>query len=235
MESLKDELKNKLQPLYCKMLDNKTFNNVAVTCVQWGINFPKENGLMFVGKSINGWNTNETDANALFCETNPNRMFARNNQMEWIKKLEGNNPVYNTKKSAFWRVIKQIGIKSTGKEDWYSYAAWTNLYKIAPSNGGNPDTKLRKEQLESCQKILKTEIEILKPKYIIFCTSGWEKDFLWYLNGGSTSSLQEVRWSNKYESKLYKIMNITCITSLHPQGKPEKEHIKAILQLMDSK
>lgn len=235
-ESLKDPLEKSLYPLYEDMVKNNKYEKTSLFCMQWGKYFPEKNGLLFVGKAANGW-VKIKDINDV--KDAFNTVFARTDQMEWVKNLEGKkmnhhegDDDYNTKQSAFWRVVKNISKKYTKKDDWYSYVAWSNLYKISPETGGNPNMALRKKQLPDCREILKKEIEILKPKYVILFTSGWEKDFLWYLQNGQTSHLKKITWAGKYEAKLYKIKDVTYITSVHPQGKPEEEHIKTIMSLM---
>jgi uncharacterized protein YifE (UPF0438 family) len=63
-------------------------------------------------------------------------------------------------------------------------------------------------------------------------TSGWEKDFLKYLNHGETNNKIDERVWGKYKSKAYKIDERIFIVSKHPQGKKEAEHIRAITELI---
>lgn len=107
---------------------------------------------------------------------NPDRIFARNDQIEWVNNLSGNTKGYNTRKSAFWRLIKKVAI-TYYPDKWYSNNAWTNLYKIAPWKDCNPSRKLQNAQRKYCFELLKNEIEILSPKYVIMLTSGWEWPF----------------------------------------------------------
>jgi len=233
MDYLENTLKEKLLPLYSRMLGNNTYQNICSFCVQWGKNFPQKqnDGILFVGKAVNGWINNETDIEILFGNSEE-RIFNRKDQMEWVHNLERNFEGYNTRKSAFWRVIKGISSNFHSAKNWFSYIAWSNLCKIAPFTGGNPNDGLYYEQLEYCQEILLKEIEILSPKFVIFLTSGWEKDFLYYLNGNNqTKSIKKVSWCGN-ETKLYEIKGVYYITSVHPQGKPEAKHIETIIELM---
>ena len=158
MKISKKELKDSLLPLYDELLKGNSFEDVCTFCLQWGENFPvdKKTGILFVGKAVNGWIHDETDINVLFGETS-DRIFARSDQMEWVSRLEGDEK-YNTNKSAFWRVIKRVSQHYYPNEKWYSNVAWSNLCKIAPFKGGNPNDKLYYEQLKSCQKILSKEM-----------------------------------------------------------------------------
>ena len=232
METIEDKFKTALMPLYEKLLKDNTFENISTFCIQWGKYFPKEEktGILFIGKAINGWITDDTDINILFGDSEE-RIFAREDQMEWVHKKEGSNNRYNTKTSAFWRVIKQIS-QHYFPTEWYSYVAWSNLCKIAPSKGGNPNNKLYYEQLDSCRQILSKEIEILSPKAVVMLTSGWDKDFLYYLNDNiQPKSEMTLDWYG-YQTILYKIKGILYISSPHPQGKSEDKHIEAIIKLI---
>lgn len=234
MTILRDELKSSLLPLYKELLSGNTFDNVCTFCVQWGKNFPdkKNTGILFIGKAVNGWINDETDVNVLFGDSSK-KIFDICDQMEWVYNLEGNNDGYNTNKSSFWRVIKRISQKFYQNEEWYSYIAWSNLCKIAPFKGGNPNDMLYNEQLSSCQKILAKEIEIFSPKFVVMLTSGWENDFLYYLNGNiHTKSEEKLNWDD-YQTKLYKIKDTIYIASQHPQGKNEKKHIDVITNLIN--
>lgn len=232
MKNFQNELKEVLKPLYKKLLNEVTFEDICTFCVQWGPKFPKENntGLLFIGKAVNGWVNDETDVDVLFGDSD-NRVFDRKDQMVWVNNAEGGES-YNTKKSAFWRVVKRISAKYY-PEDWYTNIAWSNLCKIAPFSQGNPSDKLYYEQLESCQQILSREIEILSPKVVIMFTSGWEKDFLNYLNDNNELQSQStIEWDG-YKTQLYVIKGTKFIVSQHPQGKAEDKHVDAILNLID--
>lgn len=228
-----DELFKKLYPIYNKLFDENQLKNICTFCVQWGKNFPqKENtGILFVGKAVNGWITNETSVDKLFSYSNDEKIFNRLDQMTWVENLSGNNKGYNTRKSAFWRVVKKVSINFY-YQDWHSNIAWSNLYKIAPWSGGNPNKGLRNIQTLYCQDLLKKEIEVLSPKFVVMLTSGWENFFLKYLtNNIKIKELESIVWSG-YVTKLYKIDNVYYITSFHPQGKNEYEHVKAICDLI---
>lgn len=233
---MKEKLKEKLIPLYKEMLNvTPVDTGLSPFCLQWGQNYVRDNGILFVGKATNGWVTNNLDVIDLFDEENDERIFSRHDQMKWVESLEGSVDIYNTRKSAFWRVVKGISQHVFGNENWSSNIAWSNLYKLAPFEEGNPTETLKSIQLEYCREILKTEIEILNPKIVVFLTSGWENEFLYYLNNRQhTKSIEKIRWNdNLFEIKIYKIGGILFITSQHPQGKPESEHVKVITEIIN--
>ncbi len=233
MTTIEVELRTELKPLYKKLLNDNTFDDICSFCVQWGENFPleKHKGILFVGKAVNSWKNNETDVDVLFGDSD-DRIFNRDDQMQWVHDLEGSNDIYNTKKSAFWRVIKQVS-SCYFPSKWYSHVAWSNLCKLAPfSKGGNPNDTLYYEQLDSCQKILMKEIEILSPQAVVMLTSGWEKDFIFFLNDNTEPKSEiTIEWYG-YSTKLYRIKGVNYIVSQHPQGKGEDKHVDAIIELI---
>jgi len=233
---MKDILKIKLVPLYEKMLYSfSEKEELYPFCMQWGKHFPFEqgSGILFVGKATNGWAYPTTDIKKVFLESGEG-IFARNDQMEWVHSCESSINGYNSKKSAFWRVVKKVSQSLYGKEEWYSKVAWSNLYKMAPSSG-NPSGRIRNKQIEACKLILGEEINALSPKYVVFLTSGWENAFIKHLfNSCESKPIQQLHWGSGFTSKAYLIDGITYITSPHPQGKREDQHVDAINKLISA-
>lgn len=231
---MRDNIQTCLKPIYTELLSQLgSEKDIYPFCVQWGMNFfEKDNErILFVGKATNGWVTNSTDVEVLFGSSNK-RIFNRNDQMIWIDNLKGNQKGYDTKKSAFWRVILKTSENVLQKKDVTSRIAWSNLYKISYQKG-NPDEKLKEVQKECCKRILEQEIKALSPKYVVFLTSFWEKVFLKHLNNGvEPIPKKTIKWGSKYYSKSYKINDVTYIASQHPQGKKEVEHIKVLTALL---
>ena len=228
------ELKKEIFPIYKDLLSKNDFKDICTFAIQWGKEFPKEDnkGVLFVGKAVNGWITNDQNAENLFAIDNSERIFNRKDQIEWVNDLSGNTKGYNTKKSAFWRVIKNISYDLYA-DNWYKKIAWSNIYKIAPWNGGNPGSKMQRQQRLYCLEILKSEINILKPEYVIMLTSGWEWFFIQELKKqNELKEVSKVKWSG-YETTMFLKDNVKYIISHHPQGKKEQEHSKAIIELMN--
>ncbi len=240
-EEKKQELKEKLIPLYASLLKEVKSNekDLSPFCIQWGKSFPDQNnhGIIFVGKATNGSISDcsvDVEVDTLFNESFENRIFAKKVQMnQWKEFREGNNNGYNTKKSSFWRVIRGVTQSIYEQEKWSEEVAWSNLYKIAPSKRGNPSSQLRKTQLPLCVEILKVELETFQPQFVVLFTSAWEKDFLYHLNGSSTKSIDKYSWNaGKSEIKVFKINQIYFIATKHPQGKPEQEHINLLSKII---
>lgn len=85
-----------------------------------------------------------------------------------------------------WNYSMEVWCKLTGNpvntawtNKWYEKIVWSNLYKVAPTMGGNPDEGLKKLQGEACRKLLKAEIEEFKPTHILFVTgyNAWFENF----------------------------------------------------------
>lgn len=234
---MKEKLKQQLKPLYAHLLESvasQNYEDKVCFCVQWGMNFPQEpnQGILFVGRATNGWVAQGEDLETLFGDSDSS-IFAREDQMQWVENAEGNREGYNSNRSAFWRVIKQVA-QHYYSDNWSSYIAWSNVCKVAPQ-GGNPNDSLYYAQLEDCKKILKTEIEVLSPKFVIFLTGeNWAVDFLRFLNGGrDTHSIQTENWCD-YECKVYQFDDkITYIRSEHPERKPESNHVSCLVDLIE--
>lgn len=231
---MRDNIERQLKPIYKELLENiDSEKDIFTFCAQWGKKFTtiNNNRILFIGKATNGWITNSRDIEILFGKDD-NRIFDRSDQMDWIENLTGNKEGYNTNKSAFWRVIKKTSQNVLEDTDVISRIAWSNIYKISYRKG-NPDEKLKKVQKEFCKRILQKEIELLEPKFVVFLTSNWEKVFLKFLNNGiEPKPMKTIKWSKKYSSSSFQIGKITYISTQHPQGKNEKEHSKALTELM---
>jgi hypothetical protein len=122
------------------------------------------NHVMFVGRAVNGWgsefNLENIDSNLLL-----ENLFSSlpNNDcpLGWLESSWGSKDKdeYNPNKSAFWRVIKQISKNINGLDSshhWSSKIIWSNLYKIAPSLGGNPNDGLCNAQFNACNELFKS-------------------------------------------------------------------------------
>lgn len=227
---MKTKIFSKIKPLYDELLSTYAKNGDCAFCVQWGEEFPTEKGegVMFVGRAVNGWITDELDVEYLFNQSNDERIFNRTDQIAWFHTSRGSVDSYNTGTSAFHRVVRQTAETIHSADDWYKKIAWSNLCKLAPFEGGNPSDRCYYEQLEINKKILFAEIEALKPKVVVFLTRmDWVKEYFDSL----VEPIKTYNWS-RYASSLYKIDDYHIIISEHPQGKKEADHIKALVELI---
>ena len=222
-----------LKDLYTTLIDNVADikGEKCAFFAQVGENYQKK--IMVIGRACNGYITSSLNIHTLF-GTSEEAIVNRNDQMKWVADCAGNKDGYNTNKSAFWRVTKRIAQKFY-PNDWYSYIAWSNVCKIAPWKGGNPNNALYYAQLESCKKIFEEEVRQLSPKFVIMFTGeDWAKDFLLYLNKGKElKSIKELDW-DKYKCHVYDINGTFFILTEHPQGKKEKVHAESIINFIKS-
>ena len=234
--SMKQSLYKALKPLYAELLGQLSEEDKLVVSpffMQWGKNFPTTSfsGLLFVGRATNGYGTDATKSvDVLFDGEGESLGFARPDQMTWLE----THSSYNWRQSPFWRVISKVSQDYTEGE-WFDGIAWSNLCKIAPSEAGNPSDSLYYAQLSACQKILKSEIEILSPKFVILLTGdSWAKDFLSYLDDKKTCSpIDKVEWGNNYTMEIYLINEVYFLRTEHPQGKPEQSHVEGIKSIIE--
>ncbi|MEL6477322.1 MAG: hypothetical protein AAFR17_08330 [Pseudomonadota bacterium] len=104
--------------------------------------------------------------------------------LSWVVDQAGDTDKdgYNTNKSAFWRIARRVLAELTASgEDWSSHLAWSNLYKVAPWEGGNPGAKLMDYQWGLAARLLRAELDLFQPRHILFVTGGYETWFLPFL------------------------------------------------------
>lgn len=199
--------------------------------MQWGNSYFETSRprVLFVGKAVNGWVTKTRNVDEMFNLNNPKRIFAVDDQIEWVDKLSRANPKYNTNKSSFWKLIRRT-TKLITNQDSLSSIAWSNLYKIAPYAGGNPNAKLRRMQFDVCCQILKKEIDVFEPTHVVFLTSGWERGFAKQL-GLCLEKTETVEW-DRYRTTYTIHKGTYYIFSQHPQGKKREPHAKALVDIL---
>ena len=196
--------------------------------------------LMVVGRAVNGWDVNIDNQNSsnkgdlleVVDATLRNENWMGN--LKWVTNRWGvNDGKYNTKKSAFWRVVNELSDNFSDKTDndlYFDSIVWSNLYKVAPEDGGNPSSKLRNVIFENCLNILREEIVFFKPKYVIFLTGYeyWADRFIKGL-GVESIGIPEMRFV-KYAG-IYN--NVRIIVAQHPMRKPEELHVNEINEMCE--
>jgi hypothetical protein len=136
--------------------------------------------LMWVGRAVNGWTEKSWRPSELGRPENVDEFVeliaasavepssaAQPNPcpLRWVTERWGIKIDYNTKKSAFWRVAKKTLLPTDEIDQfWSSRLVWSNLYKIAPAVGGNPNGGLRDVQFPFCRDLLIKEIELFTPR-----------------------------------------------------------------------
>ena len=230
---MSERLKELLYPLYEKLALIDPHLEYETFCAQWGEVY-QEGGIMFVGRAVNDWKAQgNRDTEGMFTVGSPNQIFMCDDQVKWVETKQ------YYKKSAFWHVVKSIAQQiSKDNEGWFKHIVCSNLYKLSPTGGGNPGNPLRKAQYKTCFDILKVELEVFKPKFVVLLNgSEWYNDFLWCLNEDKEldileSKFWEGRENTKYKIDICKIGDIYFIGSVHPQGKKVEEHADVIVEMI---
>lgn len=204
--------------------------------------------IMVVGKACNGWVEVGNDIEALF-KADGTGIVNRKDQMKWVKDAwPREKGKYSTSYSQFWIFSKNIAntllkpdVKLDDELSCFDYIAWSNLYKVSPSKGGNPNQKDCNNQVEICTDIFKAELEILKPDFIFFFTSGLEFSPVWQSKVFDIKRKPfETEWQNT--TKTYKIISYSAkiedkqavfIHTQHPQGKPFDSHWNAMKKMLN--
>jgi len=189
--------------------------------------YDSKSKIMLVGRAINGWeNYWQHDMSV---EQYAKRVLSNSiesNGLSWTR--SSNNPSgYNINRSAFWRVTRGIiqGLGEDISSDWTEKLVWSNLYKIAPKDGGNPSPKLCRLQRESCKKILLNEIDQVQPKDILFIT-GMD----WFVDFADLFSIEQVNRTFVVAKGVYG--NSKIVVSNRPEGKPEKESVNEVISII---
>jgi hypothetical protein len=155
--------------------------------------------------------------------------------MSWVTACWGATKKYNTRRSAFWRVIRavvgrlDIANVDDDQNPWPSHLVWSNLYKIAPVEGGNPDGNLQQAQFKGCVKLLQWELKNYQPRRLLFLTGrAWADPFLreaWQDRAlPEGQSFVEATGHVKCGPHA-----ATCVVAKHPQGKNETDWVNEVV------
>lgn len=156
--------------------------------------------IMYVGHAVNGWEIDVSKCNSL--ESTVDTIMSQSGALESFVNKEGypyigengKTRTYYHIHSKFIRLIKQI-LEYQNESDspttfdtwyddtkeWYKKIVWSNLYNIAPREGGNPDDQFIKMGMKQYTEIIRNQIEEYRPDIVLFCPlSGyfvrWKKE-----------------------------------------------------------
>ncbi len=157
--------------------------------------------------------------------------------MTWVTDRWSNSSSdYNIKRSAFWRVIRAVvsesGIANVAEGSWPSHLVWSNLYKVAPADGGNPGSKLCDIQFSGCLSLIEMELSTYRPSHFLLLTGlGWAEPFLRHISPGFR------RVSNSYveaigQCSLDSGIVTRVIVAVHPQGKGDSRWVKEVMEAL---
>jgi hypothetical protein len=149
-----------------------------------GIDYQPGKGMLLVGRATNGWPPQFMLREGGKLEEVERIVAEASNPgfgMEWVTDLSGpaaatgRANTYNTNMSPFWRTAHQVAEACKTiqhPEKWSGSLAWSNLYKLAPANGGNPSWAQCSAQQKTCAELLKLEIEAFDPAVVIVVAGG---------------------------------------------------------------
>lgn len=158
----------------------------TLTCswTQAGPDYRPGKDWMFVGQAPNGWGDHEDDGVWLRHERPPRVADLReygevpeddtDNLLQWVEER-------GDVRRGFWSVIRWLVSDDDDEwaKGWSRRVAWTNLYKISPQAGGNPDDDLCEAQFDACRELLRIEVETYDPALIVFLTGmDWARSFV---------------------------------------------------------
>ncbi|MGN1165492.1 MAG: hypothetical protein ACI4S2_03570 [Lachnospiraceae bacterium] len=237
--------------LYKKMADNESFSvsdehGKAVdvsfkelshfTSMQ-GKNYGKTVKFLLIGRAVNGWMSMPSQEKEQFEQATDLNL--RTHGFSWIRqnesgKLCNEDGSYCLNRSSFWRTSEEIWKEISGWNaheitPWFESIAWTNLYKIAPPYSGNPNTKMIKQEREICREILKLEIELYDPEYVLFVTGwDWFCEF-WQGEANADGLLSEkvernTKTNGIYAEKSFTYAGRKFVISCRPETRPENEY-----------
>jgi hypothetical protein len=194
--------------------------------------------LLVIGRSVNGWIEDWTAQQLREPSIRQSAVERMRSDAEpvdacrmgWVTDLWGARDGYNTKSSAFWRVLRRILANDTspGLDDarWSSRLVWTNLYKVSPAAGWNPGGNLQRAQRRSAIQLLNLEIEELAPRRVLALTGGWIGPFSdgLGLNLAARSGLVEAVGMKG---------DCAWVVAKHPMTKPEDRFVGEVLTAFD--
>ena len=207
--------------------------------------------LMVVGRAVNGWREPYILPLDLTCQASRKRwaLSVFNNAtedqgqcpMNWVMSHWGARNGYNTRGSAFWRVVRMVigGLSAQTltknswpprfRESWPSHLVWSNLYKLAPKKGRNPNGQLRTTQHAGCIALLKAEIKIYRPRRLLLLTGrSWAAPFLDALSFETLCDPNRyVRFAGRLA--LPNAGQTHFVVASHPERKPEKYWVQEVL------
>jgi hypothetical protein len=117
---------------------------------------------LFVGQAVNGWGRRG--------DQRPRFGRGKAPQVDSIRKYQDDREVGYVEgfaRSPFWSPIRWLVEDDNWEGGWSGRVAWSNLFKVAPWDGGNPDSVLREAQFEGARALLHEEVRCLRPACVV--------------------------------------------------------------------
>lgn len=144
----------------------------------WPIRGATSNGqLLVIGRSVNGWVrdwragelSNSAERARAVAWMRLNAEPSDKDRMRWVLDAWGATSGYNTRKSAFWRVLSKL-VPGGPARDWPGRLIWTNLYKVSPAAGWGPGVDLQQAQRGAAIELLRVELKTFAPLRVLALT-----------------------------------------------------------------
>jgi hypothetical protein len=190
--------------------------------------------LLVIGRSVNGWiedwtateladpATRRAAVERMRIDAEP----AEGCRMGWVTNLWSAQDGYNTRRSAFWRVLRRIVLTEpahgAGADHWSSYLVWTNLYKVSPAAGWNPGADLQRAQRADAIELLRLEVAEFAPRRVLALTGGWIAPFADDLGLALEPRAGFVEGIGHVEGRAW-------VVAKHPMRKPEAPFVAEVL------
>ena len=159
--------------------------------------------------------------------------------MSWVTNQWGPNETYNTRRSAFWRVSRRVceQLNIGDMNNWSSHLVWSNLYKVAPATGGNPNDRLCNIQYSGCVDLFCYELKKFRPSQVLMLTGkDWANDFI-----DQMKSVLDYTVNRDFDyvdrSGILTTPNnhrLRFVVAKHPQGKPEEVWTEQVINTIAS-
>lgn len=216
--------------------------------------------LMIIGRAVNGWNreklvyeSEKTFADSVEKSFNDKTRFTTEWGLKSRKRGEyfsmTGDVKYYLSHSPFWNYSRSIwkelveGSEIENEPDWLQYIVWSNLYKVSPRYGGNPDNKLCRIQAKSCIDILRVEIQLLKPTHIIMPVAdrwlSWRcGDFSTIFTDGllGTKEIKNIHsCDRKIVRRVFASEDLKVVVTNRPERRKQDKYVQEVIKAFQLK
>jgi len=151
------------------------------------------------------------------------------NPLDWVNLLWG-----KMSKSFFWQVSYKLvcDYHHGNREDtsWSEKLVWSNLMKISPVKGGNPDNKEYEAHIKDAISLFRAELNELQPRFAVFLTNwDWAEPFIRSIQSKKKLVAKKdslIHWSGDYGRT-----KLIVTHRPYPTGRSD-DYVKAILAII---
>lgn len=112
---------------------------------------------------------------------------------------------------------------------------WSNLYKVSPLLGNNPNWKLQQIQQRACIEILRKELEVYQPTHILIITGfDWFEPFSCLFENvcdfGCRNILRGKNKNEVYVEGIATYKNARVAIACRPEWRDSEEYVSEVVQ-----